>query len=318
MKVSHINVVASTKNHPLIWFYVISVLIEIVIIPVFYFTGAADVLMSAIETLGIPFKTDLVTAFRVVLAAPSAFPGVFLSIVQVAAVDIAVFIVASIAFGQTGMADLKNRFRFWKREIPFQYALKTWGVCIVIFSLINLAAAGLNRLMFPGSFVWEVNFSPAHFLVSLAITLFLDIGGLFEENGWRGFALPLLLKRFNPLKATIVLGLLWGFWHFPVKYNLFHDFGLAGGFVYLSAFTFRLTFVSILMTYFWNRLGQTTILAIAMHGLINDSIGLGGRIESESFVPQLFTEVNLLLPTAIVAILLIAKTRGRLGIRSNN
>jgi uncharacterized protein len=55
-----------------------------------------------------------------------------------------------------------------------------------------------------------------------------------------------------------------------------------------------------------------------MHGLINDSIGLGGRIESESFVPQLFTEVNLLIPTAIVAIFLIAKTRGRLGIRGNN
>lgn len=72
------------------------------------------------------------------------------------------------------------------------------------------------------------------------------------------------------------------------------------------------------MACFWNRLEQTTIVAIAMHGLINDSIGLGGRIESESFVSQLFTEVNLLIPTAIVAILLIAKTRGRLGIRVNN
>ncbi|NJL38279.1 MAG: CPBP family intramembrane metalloprotease [Leptolyngbyaceae cyanobacterium RM2_2_4] len=318
MKLNHIAVAASIKKHPLIWFYVISVLIEIAIIPVFYLTGAADTLMSAIETSGIPFKTDLVTAFRVVLAVPSAFPGVFLAIVQLAAVDIAVFIVARIAFGPAGIADLKARFRFWKKAIPYQRALKIWGVCIVTFSLINFAAAGLNKLMFPGFFVWDVNFSPVHFLVSLAITLFLDIGGLFEENGWRGFALPLLLQRFSPLKATLVLGFLWGFWHFPVKYDLFHTFGLVGGFVYLSAFTLRLTFVSILMTYFWNRLGQTTIVAIAMHGLINDSIGLGGRIESESFIPQLFTEVNLLIPTAIVAILLIVKTRGRLGIRVNN
>jgi hypothetical protein len=70
------------------------------------------------------------------------------------------------------------------------------------------------------------------------------------------------------------------------------------------------------MTYFWNRLGQTTIIAIAMHGLINDSIGLGGRIESEQFMPQLFTEVNLLIPTAIAAVFIILKTKGRLSIRS--
>jgi membrane protease YdiL (CAAX protease family) len=318
MKLNHITVVASIKKHPLLWFYVISVLIEIVIIPVFYFTGAADALTSAMETSGIPFKTDLVTAFRVVLAVPSAFPGILLAIIQVAAVDIGVFIVARIAFGQAGIADLKTRFRFWKKEIPFQRALKIWGVCIVTFSLINLAAAGLNKLMFPGFFVWDVNFFPVHFLINLLITLFLDAGGLFEENGWRGFALPLLLQSFSPLKATVILGLLWGVWHFPVKFDLFNAFGFAGALIYLSAFTLRLTFVSILMTYFWNRLGQTTIVAIAMHGLINDSIGLGGRIESESFVPQLFTEVDLLIPTVIVAILVISQTQGKLGIRVNN
>ena len=71
------------------------------------------------------------------------------------------------------------------------------------------------------------------------------------------------------------------------------------------------------MTYFWNQLGQTTIIAIAMHGLNNDSIGLGGRVESESFIPQLFTEVNLLIPTAIIAVWLTLKTRGSLGLRTN-
>jgi len=281
---------------------VISILIEIAIIPVFYFTGAADTLMNAMMKAKISFKTDLVTAFRVVLAAPEALPGVTLSIAQVAAVDIAVFIVVKTAYGHQGIADLKTRFRFWRRDIPWQRALRTWGICIVLFGLINLVAAELNKLMFPAFFVWEVNLSPVHFLVSLAITLFLDVGGLFEENGWRGFTLPLLLKRFSPLGATLILGLLWGTWHFPVKFDLFSAFGFTEGFLYLSVFTLRLTFVSILMTHFWNQLGQTTIIAIAIHGLINDSIGLGGRIESENFVPQLFTEINLLIPTAIAAL----------------
>lgn len=287
------------------------------IIPVFYFSGADEGLKSALEKSGIPFKADLVTAFRVVLAAPEAFLGVLLAITQVAAVDIAVFIVAKISYGKQGINNLKARFRLWKKDIPQQRALKIWGNCIVLFSLINLAAAGLNKLMFPDFFVWDVNLSPIQFLLSFAITLFLDVGGLFEENGWRGFALPLLLQRFSPLKATIILGLLWGLWHFPVKYDLFSAFGLAGGLLYLSIFTLRLTFVSILMTYFWNRLGQTTLIAIAMHGLINDSIGLGGRVESENFVPQLFTEINLLVPTAIVALLITLQTRGKLCTKTN-
>ena len=308
---------SSIKKHPLTWFYVIAVLIEIAIIPVFYFTGAASALMGAFERTGIPFKTDLITAFRVVIAAPEAVFGIFLAIVQVAAVDIAVLVVAKLAYGQKGIAELKKRFRFWRKDIPWQRALKIWGICIVTFSVINLAAAGLNRLMFPAFFVWDVNLFPLHFLTSLAITLFLDAGGLFEENGWRGFALPLLLRQFNPLSASLILGLLWGLWHFPVKYNVLIAYGITGGLVYLSAFTLRLIFVSIIMTHFWNQLGQTTIIAIAIHGLINDSIGLGGRVESESFIPQLFTEVNLLIPTALVAMFFVVQTRGRLSVKTS-
>jgi hypothetical protein len=69
--------------------------------------------------------------------APEAFPDIFLAIVQVAAVDIAVLVVAKLAYEQKGIADLKNRFRFWQSNIPWQRALKIWGICIVTLSLIN-------------------------------------------------------------------------------------------------------------------------------------------------------------------------------------
>jgi uncharacterized protein len=55
-----------------------------------------------------------------------------------------------------------------------------------------------------------------------------------------------------------------------------------------------------------------------MHGLINDSIGLGGRVESESYIPQLFTEINLLLPTFVFAIILLLQTKGKLGFKSTD
>ena len=38
---------------------------------------------------------------------------------------------------------------------------------------------------------------------------------LGEEYGWRGFLLPRLMNKFNLFYSSIILGLIWGFWHFP-------------------------------------------------------------------------------------------------------
>ena len=50
-------------------------------------------------------------------------------------------------------------------------------------------------------------------LLPQMVVIFLITVG--EEYGWRGFLLPRLMRNFSVLNSSIILGLIWGVWHFP-------------------------------------------------------------------------------------------------------
>jgi membrane protease YdiL (CAAX protease family) len=51
----------------------------------------------------------------------------------------------------------------------------------------------------------------------LPVTLLstMVIVGLFEEVGWRGFALPRLRRTYGALSSALVIGAVWAAWHLP-------------------------------------------------------------------------------------------------------
>lgn len=72
-----------------------------------------------------------------------------------------------------------------------------------VFRLINPGLATL------GVWVWPVMI--VHFSASLITS------PLFEEPGWRGFALGILQARFGREVGSLVVGLLWWLWHQPMN-----------------------------------------------------------------------------------------------------
>jgi membrane protease YdiL (CAAX protease family) len=51
------------------------------------------------------------------------------------------------------------------------------------------------------------------------IFFFVLLQNVWEEIGWRGFALPRLQRSFSNLKIYLIMGLLWILWHLPLMLN---------------------------------------------------------------------------------------------------
>lgn len=100
----------------------------------------------------------------------------------------------------------------------------------------------------------------------------------------------------------------------PVKLPLILDYGVGGFAVMFGVPTVKFVLLSIVMAYFFNRAGAATLTTVAGHGLPNDSMGVGGVIASEAFADRVTYELLLIAPMAVVALVMITATRGRLGV----
>ena len=289
-------------RRPVLTFWLIAVALEVGLGVAFLVSGAESTIDAGLSEAGIDFGSDLVTALRVVVVYPAALLGVSLALAQVAAPDLAVLVVARVRGGRALLRAVGRRFRPWSPEVGARTGLRIWLVVVVVFSACNLVSGLLHGGLVPRDFSWHFSWS---MLVVLPVAMFLDAGALLEENGWRGFALPVLLRKHGPLTASLIVGLAWASWHFPVKFDAFIDYGLWGALAYLGAFAIKIVAISVVMTFFWSRAGQATLLAVAMHGLSNDVARVGGLVDAPTWQASAVSELNLALPFIVLALGLV-------------
>jgi membrane protease YdiL (CAAX protease family) len=283
-------------------FWLIAVGLEVLLGVAFLVSGAESAIDEGLSHAGIDFGSDLITAVRVVVAYPAAVLGVVLALGQVAAPDLAVWVLARIRGGRALLREVGRRFRPWSAQVGARRGIRVWLTVILLFSACNVASGLLHRAFLSDHLEWHFSWT---MLALLPVAMFLDAGALLEESGWRGFALPVLLRTRGPLAASLIVGLAWASWHFPVKFDAFIDYGLWGALAYLGAFTIKLVAISVVMTYFWSRAGQATLLAITMHGLSNDVARVGGLVDGDTWQVATVSELNLALPFVLVTLVLV-------------
>jgi membrane protease YdiL (CAAX protease family) len=156
----------------------------------------------------------------------------------------------------------------------------------------------------------------AAFLPLLVFCLLVNGGP--EEPAWRGFALPRLQERYSPVRATVVLGTIWGLWHLPlllVEDNVDHDLAalaFAGMLVWTLA---GFTAYAFTYTYLWNRT-RSALLCMLLHASYNTALGVVILRPADELVGDAYVAISLALTGTLwlVAIGLIGATRGRLGL----
>lgn len=169
---------------------------------------------------------------------------------------IAAFIVVTYNGGTAGLRRYLTRLLLWRCS-PAWYAFLIIGIPLLFFG-----GSALKGNLFAEPFPLP-SFQPL--VVALVLTA---IKGPVEEFGWRGLALPLLQRRFAPIWAGLILGVIWGFWHLPA-------FLLRG--TPQSAWSFTPFFagsvaVSVIVTPLFNASRGSILLPALFHFQLNNPI----------------------------------------------
>jgi len=135
-----------------------------------------------------------------------------------------------------------------------------------------IALIGPALVMLAGFLLWRAlggpppPAPPKSAWVSLPVLIIvLFVPALFEEVGWRGFALPRLQPRYGWLLSSLILGVIWAIWHIPIWFIPDAGFG-ALPFPIFLLFTVAL---SLLFTWIYNGTGGSVLLPALAHAAIN-------------------------------------------------
>jgi membrane protease YdiL (CAAX protease family) len=105
--------------------------------------------------------------------------------------------------GWSGIRELRSRLT---RPVKRRWWLLLTLPPIAILGSLGALQAGVSA-----------NYAPGFLIFGFAAGAF---AGFFEEFGWTGFAYPRMRARFGGLGGALLLGVLWGLWHFPVVDSL--------------------------------------------------------------------------------------------------
>jgi uncharacterized protein len=213
-----------------------------------------------------------------ILVGPGRIPGTteeverlfpFALVVQFAGPSIAGILTTGLLSGRAGLRELLSRLLRWRVGARWYAAALLPGPLLVAAVLFALSL--VSPVFLPGIVTTDNRVA----LLLFGLGWGLTGGGLLEELGWTGFAVPRLRLRYGAFATGLIVGLLWGAWHFLIAF--WASRALAGEqslaiFVagFLAFYAVALPAYRVLMVWVYDRTASL-LVAMLMHALLSAS-----------------------------------------------
>jgi membrane protease YdiL (CAAX protease family) len=176
-----------------------------------------------------------------------------------AAAAIAGLALTGLTAGRAGYRELRARLLRWRVGAHWYALALLLAPLSTLAVAVLLARALCSPALLPEIFTAQ---DPVGLLLP-GIVAGLAVG-LGEELGWTGFAVPRLRQRHGVLATGLLVGVVWGAWHFPA----FRESGSFAGALPLTLLLAKLCSwlpaYRVLMVWAYDRTGSL-LLAVLMH-----------------------------------------------------
>ena len=170
-------------------------------------------------------------------------------------------------FGRKGLRELLSRLLRWR--VNTRWYIVAILTAPLLMTIIPLALSLLFPEFLPGIITKDNKAA----LLQMRIMAGL-VAGIFEELGWTGFAISRLRMRYSALATGLIVGFLWGAWHFLVNFwSSGNPDGTISWTLLLHSLFFSIGILSsfrVLMVWVYDHTGSLWI-AMLMHASLTTS-----------------------------------------------
>jgi membrane protease YdiL (CAAX protease family) len=163
-----------------------------------------------------------------------------------------------LTLGKKGVIALLKHFAIWRVGWKWYLVAFLLYPGILVSAVLLSAALSQTPLDFSTVFAHRI-FGPSANLAILIFPFFIfDALANGEEMGWRGYVLPRLQSKYSALVSSLIVGVIWGIWHFP-------KFLAPGNDSSFALFMVKVMADAILYTWLYNNTKGSLLLVTLFH-----------------------------------------------------
>ena len=208
-----------------------------------------------------------------IVVGPGRIPGTpsqveallpFAVVAMVAGPSSAGLLLTGLVYGRHGLREFLTRLLKWR------VGARWYAVALLTAPLLMMAVL-LPLSRFSDKFLPRIFVSDdkvALLLTGIEIAL---AAGFIEELGWTGFAVPRLRQRYGVLTTGLIVGVLWGAYHFSVIYWSSSPSGALPRAILLAQLFAWLPAYRVLMVWVYDRTGSL-LVAMLMHAVLTSGM----------------------------------------------